>query len=358
MLTYCTNIHPGHSWDEIVTKVWPQVLQVKEVVAPDAAFPVGLRVSALAARQVTPAAARRFADCCADDGCFIPTINGFPHGQFYGTPVKEGAYLPDWRSPERVRYTMDLIRLLRLWLPPSLTGSISTLPIAYGRYMCRDDLGVVRKNLLTVLRELELSASAGKPVILALEPEPGCLLETARDVAHFLEAMAFPADLRRLMGVCFDCCHAAVLHEEPRRAFSLLGEAGIAVAKVHLSSAVRLATNHLQAAALFGDDCYQHQTSVRSHAGTVHFSDLADAIRDVPLLRGEWRIHYHLPIYDSGNALYGTTNDFIGEVLTWAPPQALLEIETYTYENLPPKLRQGGVIESIAREFAWLGGKL
>lgn len=41
-----------------------------------------------------------------------------------------------------------------------------------------------------------------------------------------------------------------------------------------------------------------------------------------------------------------------------APPQALLEIETYTYENLPPKLRQGGVIESIAREFAWLGGKL
>lgn len=68
---------------------------------------------------------------------------------------------------------MDLIRLLRLWLPPSLTGSISTLPIAYGRYMCRDDLGVVRKNLLTVLRELELSASAGKPVILALEPERG-----------------------------------------------------------------------------------------------------------------------------------------------------------------------------------------
>nr|WP_279342538.1 metabolite traffic protein EboE [Geotalea sp. SG265] len=355
-MTYCTNIHPGHSWDEVLTGVWPRVLQVKRVVAPDAAFPVGLRLSALAAGQATPAAALRFVDCCADNGCFIPTLNGFPYGPFHGGSIKERAYLPDWRSLERVRYTLDLIRLLRLWLPPSLTGSISTLPIACGRHISRADLAAVRRNLITVLRALELSASAGKPILLALEPEPGCLLETTRDVVWFVEAMALPRDLRRLIGVCFDCCHAAVLHEEPRTAFALLAEAGIPVVKIHLSSAVRITANHRQAAALFRDDCYRHQTTVRSYTGTVHFTDLADALDDTPLLPGEWRIHYHLPLYDDGNALYGTTNAFINEVLAWAPSQTLLEIETYSYENMPPELRRGSVVDSICREFAWVGG--
>src|SRR4051794_20346771 len=127
MLTYCTNIHPGETWQEVTGTVWDNVLKVKERVSPRALFPVGLRLSAMAARQAKPAEAQSFHDRLNESGCFIPTINGFPYGGFHGRRVREQAYLPDWRSSERVHYTRDLIKLLQLWLPAMITGSISTV---------------------------------------------------------------------------------------------------------------------------------------------------------------------------------------------------------------------------------------
>ena len=31
-----------------------------------------------------------------------------------------------------------------------------------------------------------------------------------------------------------------------------------------------------------------------------------------------------------------------------------LEIETYTWEGLPPEVRAGGLVESLAREYEWV----
>ncbi len=358
MLTYCTNIHPGESWQEITDQVWSNVLRVKERVSPIKAFPVGLRLSALAARQATTASALAFLDRCNDQGCFIPTLNGFPYGGFHRQGVKEHAYLPDWRSKKRVEYIRDLIRLLQLWLPPPVTGSISTVPVGLRHTISRDDLPLIRNNLLLVLQDLEKAAGAGRKIILALEPEPGCFLESAAEVVSFVDSLQLPAALRPFLGVCFDCCHAAVLHEEPGTAFALLADAGIVVAKVHVSSAVRLTKNHLQAAKLFDDDRYFHQTTISSGQGQEHFNHLDEALMKVPGGEEEWRIHYHLPIFDDGNDSYGTTNGFIREVLSCCPPQTLLEIETYTYDHLPPELQQGDVIDSISREFSWLRARL
>jgi hypothetical protein len=47
-LTYCTNIHPGETWDEVRANLERHVVAVKERVAPDRRFGVGLRLSAAA----------------------------------------------------------------------------------------------------------------------------------------------------------------------------------------------------------------------------------------------------------------------------------------------------------------------
>lgn len=359
MLTYCTNIHPADSWHQVARAVWPRVLQVKGRVQPIGPFPVGLRLSARAARGITPWAAAQFGEQCRLDGCFIPSLNGFPYGSFHGERVKESAYLPDWRSRKRVEYTADLIRLLRLWLPEKMTGSISTVPIGFRKEIARADLPAVRENLLRVLEMLEESAAAGKKIILALEPEPGCLLETAADLVCFLEELKLPEQLRPLLGICYDCCHAAVLFQDPRLDFSRLKEAGIPVAKIQLSSAVRITKNHLQAAGIFDEPRYLHQTTIKRGAGIFGYPDLGAAFRSLPHpgeggLEEEWRIHFHLPIFDDGNDSYGTTNVFIGEVLSCRPPEALLEIETYSYQVLPDQIRPASLIDSISREFSWL----
>ena len=51
-LTYCTNIHPGESWPEVLTNLERHLPAVKRQTAPDRALAVGLRLSAIATRGV------------------------------------------------------------------------------------------------------------------------------------------------------------------------------------------------------------------------------------------------------------------------------------------------------------------
>lgn len=354
MLTYCTNIHPGESWGQIAGNVWPEVLKVKERVSPDQPFPVGLRLSARAAREATRRTAAEFLLQCEQQNCFIPTINGFAYGDFHSRRVKELAYLPDWRSPERVKYTLDLVRLLQIWLPAGITGSISTVPIGYAALITKKDFGLVRQNLIHILEKLEQTAAAGTKIVLALEPEPGCCLETAQDVVAFFDKLKLPSCLRDFLGVCYDVCHAAVMFEEPRQALLLLAKSGIPVTKVHVSSAARITENHRDAAELFREPRYLHQTMVRTETETIRYSDVCHAITANPPVQGEWRVHFHLPIFDHGNHVYGTTNYLIRDALECRPPEALLEIETYTYDVIPQYINKDSLIDFINREFIWL----
>ena len=63
-------------------------------------FPIGLRLSALAARQLLEGdQLPRFKDWLAANNSFVFTINGFPYGSFHGTRVKEKVFHPDWTDP-------------------------------------------------------------------------------------------------------------------------------------------------------------------------------------------------------------------------------------------------------------------
>jgi hypothetical protein len=86
--------------------------------------------------------------------------------------------------------------------------------------------------------------------------------------------------------------------------------------------------------------------------------DLPDALADVtPAAPGEeWRVHFHVPLHATPGVPFRDTRDHIEGALDWlaAHPGACahLEMETYTWEVLPPALRLG-IDDQLVREYAW-----
>ncbi len=356
-ITYCTNIHPGESWRETFAAVQRHVPVVKAAVSPDFAFPIGLRLSRQAANEITGAASERFGRWLQDSDCFVPTINGFPYGAFHGERIKERVYLPDWRSPDRAAYTIVLANLLAQWLPRGMIGSISTVPIGFKDMLDERDFPLVKRQLVAVLTHLEqIRQRAAREIVLSLEPEPGCLLETTEQVCRFFAALELPAELGDLIGVCFDCCHQAVEFEESADSLKRLAEAGIRIAKVQVASALRLFSPNLPLLGRFNEPRYLHQVVVRRRDGSLHrYNDVPQALAEHEMADDdEWRCHFHLPIFVSGAHGYGTTRFFLESIVPRLPGDVLLEIETYTWEVLPSELRCETMGASIIREIRWL----
>jgi hypothetical protein len=122
-LTYSMLVHPGDSWEEVWSSLRTYVPKVKERVSPDEPFGVCLRLSAAAATTLAAdaqarAQLREFLD--AGD-LYVYTVNAFPYGPFKGQRVKEQVYEPDWRSAERVRYTLDVAGILAEIAPEGST---------------------------------------------------------------------------------------------------------------------------------------------------------------------------------------------------------------------------------------------
>lgn len=361
LITYCTNIHPGEGWRETFAALQQHIPAVKAAVSPDHAFPIGLRLSHRAAQELTEVENTRFVRWLRENDCFVPTLNGFPYGSFHGERVKERVYLPDWRSPDRATYTMRLADLLAGWLPEGMTGSISTVPIGFKSSVGDLDRDEVKRQLVTVLTHLRtLERAQGKKIILALEPEPGCLLETTEEVCRFFSGLDFAPELRDLLGICYDCCHQAVEFEDPADSLARLAEAGVRIAKVQVSSALDLPAPSTELLNHFNEPCYLHQVVVRDRNGDLfRYNDLPEArARRVAEAGEAWRCHFHVPIFVSGAGGYGTTRHFLEAFLPLLPRELLLEIETYTWDVLPPELRLASVTDSIIREIQWLEAQL
>jgi hypothetical protein len=361
VITYCTNIHPGEQWDEIFSNLKTHVIAVRDAVSSDQPFPVGLRLSSSAANQIDDDTSARFLEWLHVQGCYVPTINGFPYTSFHSPGLKENVYLPDWRSAERSAYSKRLASLLAVWLPHGITGSISTVPVGFRGHVGREDYSAVRRNLLDVLEHIDgLRQKTGRDIVLSLEPEPGCVLETGGDVVSFFDVMDFPEGLRTAIGVCFDLCHQAVEFETPAGFLSMLSSAGIRIGKVQVSSALRFSRSEVKGLNAFDEPCYLHQVVVRSKdGGLARYNDIPEALARYQVQDDEeWRAHFHVPLYADRTVSCGTTNLYIEEALPLLEREALLEIETYTWQVLPAELRAGTVTESIIREIEWLKSRV
>lgn len=362
LLTYCSNIHPGESWQAVRSNVETHALEVKTRLSPDEPFPLGLRVSAQAAAELDRTGTAQFADWCEKTGLFVATINGFPYGDFHGSPVKTGVYLPDWRSPERVEYTLALGKLLDGWTGGSQAvpaPSISTVPVAYRDGFTDPDWALVRNNLIDCLQGLDrLRQASGRSLVLAFEGEPGCVVETMSDAATCLERLDLPSGLADLVGVCLDCCHQAVEFEDPATALATVRERGLRLAKVQVSSALSATTEELEALRAFDEPVYLHQAVARDSDGRLErFADLPalfarlDGGRPAP---EECRVHFHVPVYAAHLGYCGTTQGFLEAIIPLLDPGVLLEVETYSWGVLPADLREGKVVDCIVRELEWV----
>jgi hypothetical protein len=357
LITYCTNIHPGESWGEVFAALRRHIPAVKAAISPDAAFPIGLRLAERAARELDAARNREFTDWLGASDCFVPTLNGFPYGAFHGGRVKENVYLPDWRAPERAAYTLRLTDLLAGWLPEGLAGSISSVPLGFKGVVGWADLPAFRVQLERVLRHLaEIHDRQGRKILLALEPEPGCLLETTDEACRLFAELDLSEELTAFLGLCYDACHQAVEFEDPADSLGRLEHAGIPIAKVQVSSALKVAGEGRETLRRFDEPCYLHQVVVKNGDGGLdRYADLGQALARKDAGE-EWRCHFHVPIFLAGTPDHGTTQSFLTDLLPLLPSDTLLEVETYTWDVLPPELRLDSVTDSIVRELEWLAG--
>ena len=83
-LTYCSNIHAGESWAEVRAALGHALPAVRKHLGVTGPFAIGLRLSARAAEELKPGAARdEFFAFIRDGDYYVPTINGFPFGAFH-----------------------------------------------------------------------------------------------------------------------------------------------------------------------------------------------------------------------------------------------------------------------------------
>ena len=361
-LTYCTNIHPGESWAEVRDNLERHVLAVKARVSPDAPFGVGLRLSSRAADELANGALPELYRMLRVHGLYVFTINGFPYGNFHGAPVKDAVYRPDWLEVDRVAYTHQLANLLAQILPAGVPGSISTVP---GCFRARADdhpgaMAQIAENLLECAEHLEqLERDMRKHITLAIEPEPCCLIETLDEAIALFTDHLLGNPLVRYLGICLDACHAAVEYEDLPAALARLRAAGVPIAKLQLSAGLRVApvdAERRRAVARFADPVYLHQVVARRGAELVRYVDLPDALAD-SRAADEWRVHCHVPIVHGDLGAFATTQGFLAELLAIQrrdPISPHLEVETYTWDVLPPELRDAPIADAIARELAWV----
>lgn len=387
---YCTNVHAGADLETTRANLERYALAVKqqlggsETAAETEPMGVGLWLAAPAARSLREGtAAESFGAWLTEVGLVPFTINGFPYGDFHQKVVKHRVYEPTWMEAERRDYTLDLIHVLDTILPKGQDGSISTLPIAWGQpELTPEQWKLAADNLRQVARELaELESSSGRKITLCLEPEPGCLLQRSTDVVRLFEDHLLGTEddevVRRYLTVCHDVCHAVVMFEEQADVLRRYQQAGIAVGKVQVSSAVRCdfgaiapekRADAIAQLSAFAEDRYLHQTMIleagNSDAEPVFYEDLPQALATVETpesLTSEWRIHFHVPIYLNEFGSLGASQQEILECLKACRETSDVthfEVETYAWGVLPEAIRQPDLASGIADEMKWFREQL
>lgn len=380
MIAYCTNVHAGADYSRMLANLKRYTLKVKQLVSPDAPMGVGLWLSAKTARQVVrQERAGELAAWLREHGLVAFTLNGFPFGDFHQDVVKHAVYQPQWNDPARLQYTIDLVNILvQLLNDEQQEGAISTLPIAWRNNVANDPAAIERAadHLAQLAEHLErVEQQTGRLIHIDLEPEPGCYLDVCQDVIAFFNNHLLPRHpekrIRRYLRVCHDICHTAVMFEDQLDVMRRYHEQGIAVGKVQVSNAVRvrfddMANDDQRQRALaqlgrFDEKRYLHQTLVKlsRDAAPVFYDDLPHALHQPP--RGEWRTHFHVPLFVETFGHLETTIDQTRRCLQHITRENMcnhLEVETYAWNVLPDELRSDDLAQGIAREMQWLTDQL
>ena len=394
---YCTNVHAGTSLDAVNQNLLTHSVQVREQLLESDSdqslpLPVGLWLSNQAAMELGQTELLRWRDWLAETHLLPYTFNGFPYSDFHQPVVKHDVYLPTWAEQSRLDYTVKLAHVLDNILPANELGTISTLPLAWpqanetagltGPLETQTDSFLVAsaKQLKQLATELDrILQTNGRLIKVGIEPEPGCVLDSADDVVKFFQRYLFDdldaERVRRHIGVCHDVCHSAVMFESQQTAIDAYRHAGIDICKVQVSSAIEgVLDGHEDKATWaalqgFAEPKYLHQTNLRAtdNKSTEFYEDLHLAIEqhaESDSFRGQIRVHFHVPIFMQTLGVLNTTQREIAEFLTalrktpadvqQETTMPHFEVETYAWNVMPQQYQQSSLASGIAEEIRWL----
>jgi sugar phosphate isomerase/epimerase len=376
---YCTNVHAGTDLDSICTNLREFAIPAR-VASGGSELGVGLWLPNAAAQQLAGGEATAFRDFLAEHRLRAFTINGFPFDNFHQDVVKHQVYQPTWWETERLDYTKRLADVLAVLISEDeMVGSISTLPIGWppdsGASQSQlDSAGANFRELAVYLKELE--ARSGRRIVVAIEPEPGCILDTTDDVIGWFESQLPNVDHRRYIGVCHDVCHSAVMMEPQATVIDRLATAGIMIGKVQVSSAIvadwdSMAVGRRREAieqlTQFAEDRYLHQTGRRTEEQKFELAEDLPQLLSLVAEKGDpvwgdsrWVVHFHVPIFLERFGHLTTSQTDVLDCLKAISRHPTLEftghfeVETYAWTVLPESMRKRGLSEDIASEINWL----
>ncbi len=390
-LSYCTNIHSGETFKEVWNQLKEHTTIVYKKIETNTPFGIGLRLSALAAKEVLENNQLfDFKDWLFEHNMYVFTLNGFPYGGFHHTTVKDKVHHPDWQTRERMEYTKNLCDILSVLLPETVEGGISTSPLSYKYWYTKvSEIEEVKHKsciqLLEVVRYMiKIKEQTGKLLHLDIEPEPDGVIETSDEWIDFFKKYLIPngvtmltkqlnmtsleaeTAIRTHVQLCYDICHFAVGYEDPEVVVGKMDQYGINIGKMQISSAlkVNISKDEKQLAEIknllinFDEPTYLHQTVLKKREGGLqYYRDLKPALKKIDIkYHKELRTHFHVPVFTHNySVLQSTQDDIIKTLNLWRkdPFTKHLEVETYTWEVLPDELKTD-MDTLIFQEIEWV----
>ncbi len=349
------------------------VKKIRSLVRPDKQqpFALGLWLNRTNLNKISRTEISALKEYLDKENLYVFSLNAFPYASFHGKKVKENVYLPDWRSNQRLQYSIDCADFLAEILPDEISGTISTVPGGYKKLISKTDLAKIADNLSKMNHRLcEIRRKKGRKFTLAIEFEPDCIWEKTEEFVEFKRKYLSHLDAdENLIGICYDCSHAEIALANPEEDFDALRKENIAVSKIQLSAALECKLPEgKKYLAKFADSPYLHQ-SVLTENGKLkaRYRDLTEMLEEKNLT-GTAISHYHLPIFFSKSdethiSARKIVLEKIIKIITEKERdnENLLEIETYTHSVLPnsfPKHEKDKIPSMIAKEYAWFLSKI
>lgn len=369
-LGYGTNVLPAMDVDGLIAQSTGLGDRIRQRLGTDR-IGLGMWLPAVAAHQLAGDVdeLHRMRDALAEHHVEIVTLNAFPYADFQGQKVKKDVYLPTWSERARLEYTLAAATTLAGLLPEDAAyGSISSLPFAWHEPWTGERQAQAERNLELLARGLDrIEETTGRRIVVAIEPEPGCVVETIAEAVERLSRVD-----RDRIGICLDLCHLAVGFEDADAAVAELARAGLKVYKSQPGTALLVddpADGPTRTAlAGYAEDRFLHQVRQSRDGESVHArDDLPQALDGATPLdpTSAWRVHFHVPVHADPQAPLRNSRaelrDSLAALLGGERAQtAHLEVETYTWSVLPggAPANNGELAAGLAAELAFVRDEL
>ncbi len=382
-LGYSSNLHRAEDVSELVEVLGTFTTQARQRLGWDR-LGIDLRLGSTAIAEMSrdPFARSRLRRALDQAGASAHTLNAFPLRPFQAAVVKADAYLPDWTEAARENDTIAIIPIA-LALSDEPVVTVSTVPGSYRPFGPeRNDPRIIAQALgRWAAVAAHAARETGRRVVLALEPEPWCFLETSHDSAAFwrgpLQEHGLPAcsallggdpraaraALATHLGICFDTCHLSLAFEDQPAAVARLQAAGATIAKCQFSAAPEVREPGRDAAGVaalraLAEPRFMHQTAAASASGSLSkVEDLDQLERCLARLPGATavRSHFHTPIFRPAQerGLSSTIADSRrGLAACLAAGCQHISVETYTWSVLADN--DGDILAGTVRELETL----